>query len=502
MCDAVDVRKFIIGVLLVPAALAVVGGSSTSAASSLKFTGKVAGGNFGTNLLMIAADGTAVRAVPSENGSFSVSVPSSLVQNFQRFPGTSVQVVQFGYYLGPVNLGGSGVWRLTDKLPAEVNLGTVKINDDGGSANVAPNLRLRGNVRVRGTFNKARYGNMMWTETAGDADGDGTPNLFDGDADGNGVSDSEQLSQDYKPAAKDMGKLNARNVLTINFGSDASLRAQFSQDQRAGKPINTNIAPNATLEQLQAYQASALRLQAGEDITKGKTAFLDCAGHDYCPNEGQIQMLPSEWDQKKEYGQVDLPIVLAGTGHMSPEGHTGIVVVKKGSKVIKQKAAVVSGAVAAPAVLASVGGAKVSYPLNPSQSGFGLGGLNALKVELYRPQVLLTKPSLFMADRGGFLYQFRGWTGGKQGPCREANVQAGPGLVPVKTNWKDEWAGQTYWDSATKPDNGGTLTFVIDVLGCAKNSKDQQGPQGNSGFSVDIFDSRETRMNIYYGVQD
>ena len=498
VCDDLSVRKFILSLLLVSSGLVTVSQGPTLAASSLKFTGKITGGNFGTSLLFVATDGTAVRAVAGEGGSFSVTVPSSLVSKFNSFGGTSVQVVQFGYYVGPVNLGGPKVWRLEDKLPAEVNIGTVKITEDGGMANVAPNLRFTGNIRMKVAFNKARYGEMMWTETAGDADGDGTPNLFDGDADGNGVSDSEQLSQDYKPAAKDMGKLNSRNVMTINFGNDVSLRAQFSQDQRAGTPVNTNILPNATLEQLQAYQGSALRLQTGEDITKGKTAFLDCFGHDYCPSEGQIQMLPSQWDTKKSYGQIDLPIVLAGTGHVSPEGHTDIIVAKKGSKIIKQKAAVVSGAVAAPAVIASVGGAKVDYPLNYSKTSIGSGSITSLRVDIYRPQVLRTKPSLFMADRGGFLYQFRGWTGGKQGPCRAANVQAGSGLVAVSRSYKDEWSGQTYWDSATKPDNGELLSFVIDIAGCAKNSKENQGQMTGSGFSVDVFDSRDTRMYLSY----
>lgn len=498
MCDAGCVRKFIVGVLLAATGMVVAAESPIDAAASLKFTGKISGGDFGTSLLFVATDGTAVRAVANESGSFSVAVPSPLVAKFNDFGGSSIQVVQFGYYVGPVNLGGPKVWRLAERLPAEVNLGTIKITDRGGTANVAPNLRFTGNIRMKVAFNKARYGEMLWTETAGDADGDGTPNLFDADADGNGVSDSEQLSQDYKPAAKDMGKLNSRNVMTINFGNDVSLRAQFSQDQRAGKPINTNIVPDATLEQLQAYQASALRLQTGEDITKGKTAFLDCAGHDYCPGEGQIQMLPSEWDPKKSYGQIDLPIVLTGTGHVSPEGHTNIIVVKKGAKIIKQKAAVVSGAVAAPAVIASVGGVKVDYPINFAKTSLGSGSMTSLRVELYRPQVLRTKPSLFMADRGGFLYEFRGWTGGKQGPCRAANVQAGPGLVAVNRSYKDEWAGQTFWDSATKPDNGQLLSFVIDIAGCAKNSKETQSGMVGSGFAVDVFDSRDTRMNLNF----
>ena len=69
----------------------------TMAASSLKFTGKISGGDFGTSLLFVATDGTAVRAIAGEGGSFSVTVPSTLVSKFNSYGGSSVQVVQFGY---------------------------------------------------------------------------------------------------------------------------------------------------------------------------------------------------------------------------------------------------------------------------------------------------------------------------------------------------------------------------------------------------------------------
>jgi len=492
-------KRFLVVASLAVAALGAVSVPDVGAASSLKFTGKISGGDYGTNLLFIASDGTAVRAIPDGKGAFSVAVPSTLVENFRRFPGTAAVVLHFGYYDGPVNFGGS--WRLTEKLPAEVNLGTVKVSDgDGGSASVPASLKLRGSTRVRGQFNKAKYGDMMWTDSAGDADTDGVPNVFDADADGNGVPDSSQLSQDYKPAAKDMGKLNSRNVLAINFGTDAWLQAQFRDNQKSGTPVNTNIVPDGTLEELQAYQDSALRIETGADISKGKSAFFDCAGHTYCGGEGTMPMLPSEWDTQKSWGRVEAPLILSGTGHLSPEGHTGLVITKKGSKVLSQKVAAVTGSVTAPAVLASVGGAKVSYPLNPSTSTLGNRNLGALTIELFRPQVLRTKPALFMADRGGFLYQLSAWIDGKQGPCRAKNIEAGPGLIAVDTKWKDENSGQTFWDSASSPSNGERLTFTIDVNGCAANGKSPYGDTASIGFSVNVFDSRNTRMNIYYSV--
>lgn len=465
----------------------------------LKFSGKITNFEWGTNILVVAADATAVRGVPDANGTFAVTVPSTLTSKFRQFPGASVQVLKFGYYVGPVSLGGGNSWRLTEKLPADVSLGSISVNESGGRANISPALVRRGSTRVQSRFDKARFGQMTWTETGGDADADGIPNLFDGDADGNGVTDGEQLSQDYKPSAKDMRRLNSKNVLSINFGTDTWLQARFSDDQNAGTPVNTNIVPNGTLEQLQAYQNGALRLDTGADITKGKSAFLDCAGHAYCPSDGQLPMLPPEWDTQKNWGRVDVPLRLTGTGQLTPEGHTDLVIVKKGNTVVSQKVGTITGVVTAPPVLASVGGSPVSYPINnPSKNSFGGASLSALTVEFFRPQQLRTKPSLFMADRGGFIYSVRATVGGKSGPCKADNITASDGLIAVNTNWKDPYSGQMFWDSASKPDNGEKLSFTVDLYGCAKNAKDDKTQYAGIGLTIDVRDSRNTSMQINY----
>jgi len=491
-------RQVVAGVLLAGVALGAASASPASASGALTFRGKVANYEWGTNILVVAADSTAVRGVPSTNGSFSVSVPGSLAKKFREYPGASVQVLKFGYYVGPVRLDGGNSWRLTERLPASVDLGSITVSESGGRAKVASSLLRRGSTRLQTRFEPAPSGEMAWTESGGDADADGIPNLYDADADGNGVADGEQLSQEYKLSAKDMRRINAKNSLTVNFGSDTWLQARFSDDQKSGTPVNTNILPNGTLEELQAYQATALRLDTGHEITKGRSAFLDCVGHVYCPSDGVLPMLPADWDTKKEWGRIDVPIGLVGTGQLTPEGHTDIVIVKKGKSVISQKVATITGIATVPPVLASVGGVPVSYPLNPSKNTFGKDSLSALTVELYRPQQLRTKPDLFMADRGGFIYTFRGTVGGKSGPCNAANIMASDDLIAVTPGWKDPYTGQRFWDAASKPANGGKLKFTIDLYGCANNSKDDKNQYVGVGLMIEVRDARNTNMQINY----
>ena len=194
-----------VGGVVVPAA------DQAGAAGSLKFTGKIVGDLAGTSLLIVATGGQAVRAIPQANGQFSVDVPSAILRSFvEDYAGASVQVAKFGFYVGPVSLGAPKVWRLKTKLPSVVDLGTVKVTASGGTSTVKSTFTDRKSLRQKPNFSRAIFSKQtdIWTSTAGDDDGDGTPNMFDRDADGNGISDGAQLKMDWTVAAKDIPRMN------------------------------------------------------------------------------------------------------------------------------------------------------------------------------------------------------------------------------------------------------------------------------------------------------
>ncbi|MFM7094193.1 MAG: hypothetical protein ACKOYL_06515, partial [Actinomycetota bacterium] len=249
-------RVVVATALAVCGLIAVPSAAPVGAAGSLRFTGKIVGDLAGTSLLIVATGGQAVRAIPEANGQFSVAVPASILRSFvEDYAGASVQVAKFGFYVGPVSLGAPKVWRLKTRLPSAVDLGTVKISKTGGSATTKSTFTDGKSLRQKPNFSRDIFSKRddVWTSVGGDDDGDGTPNLFDRDADGNGISDGAQMKMDWTIAAKDIARMNPKNTMTRSFGA-INLRADFRGDIRGDVPINTNIDPSATLEQLQAYQ--------------------------------------------------------------------------------------------------------------------------------------------------------------------------------------------------------------------------------------------------------
>ena len=461
-------------------------GSTAKAASSLTFVGKLSGANPATSLLIVAEDGSAVRAVPGASGAFSVSVPSKLLERFGRNPGPSVQVVSYGYYVGPVSLGGGNVWRLKDRLSGTIDLGTVKVTEKGGTATTSASLVDRRSLRLNTKFDRSKLSgkNDIWSSTAGDNDGDGIPNMFDRDSDGNGVVDGAQMSLDWKVGAKDVAKLNSKNVMSRSFGTGAQIEARL-QEWKPAVPINTNVDPNATLEQLQAYQESVMNISVGSSLENGIEAFFDCSGNYFCSSDGIVPVLADQGNSKGDYGHFDNALTLLGTGKLTPDGITGILIRKKGGVVQEQYAATVRGAVASPLVIKTAGGVAQKYPLTRDTASIGGASLSALTIEFYRPQELQTKPRLFMADRGGFIYSISISFNGPPFVCKAANVQPSKQLIPISNSWDKGRSGQQYFDYDASPKNGELLSLTVDVWGCLKNPVDgATAPSDYSGMTI------------------
>lgn len=477
---------------MVVAGVVVPGVKLAIAANSLKITGKMVGDIAGTSLLIVATDGQALRAIPQANGQFSVDVSSAMLRSFvEDSAGASVQVVKFGFYAGPVSLGAPKVWRLKTKLPSVVDLGTVKITASGGTATTKSIFTDRKSLRQKSTFSRALFSKDadVWTSVAGDDDGDGTPNMFDRDADGNGISDGAQLKLDWTVAAKDLSVMNAKNTLLRSFGS-INLRADFRGDQRGDVPINTNVDPNATLEQLQTYQDRMMQITMGGEIEKGQTSWFDCWSAFFCDGSGEIQITPDQGNPEGTYGHSSHAMRLGGTGRLVPEGLIGLFSRRKGNTIVEQRVGMIRGAVAAPFMITTLGGAPQTYPLDSGTVSTGSAGLDNLEIRFHRPQELLTKPQLFMADRGGFLYSVM--LAGRNGifSCTAKNVKPGKGLVAAMPRWDDGKSSQQYFDYTPKPKNGELLSLTVDALGCMKNGSTGATPPA-SGETFDLQLSAE-----------
>lgn len=470
-------------------ALAVPAATPVGAAGSLRFTGKIVGDIAGTSLFIVATGGQAVRAIPQANGQFAVDVPTSILRSFvEDYAGASVQVVKFGFYVGPVSLGAPKVWRLKTKLPPVVDLGTVKISKTGGSATTKSSFTDRKSLRQKPNFSREIFSKRddIWTSVGGDDDGDGTPNMFDRDADGNGISDGAQLKMDWTVAAKDIGRMNPKNTLTRSFGS-INLRADFRGDERGDVPINTNVDPSATLEQLQGYQDKMMQVTMGGEIEKGQTSWFDCWSAFFCDSSGEVQILPDQGNTQGNYGHFSHPMNLGGTGRLVPEGIVGLYSRRKGDTIVDQRAGMVRAAVASPPIVATLGGVPQKYPLEPDTVSTGSASFSSLTVEFYRPQELLTKPRLFMADRGGFLYS--AMVAGLNGTfnCTAKNVTPGNGLIPVNFRWDGPKFSQQYFDYTPKPKNGELLSLTIDVFGCLENSSNgAKAPASGENIDLEI----------------
>ena len=468
----------------------------------LTFTGKLTGEVAATSLLIVADDGTAVRATPDAKGSFSVAVPAELTGSYRRDNGASVQVVRYGYHVGPVGLGGAKVWRLATKLPSVVDLGTVRVTDKGGSATTSSRLTDRRSLRLKTTFSRSMLTDRrdIWASVGGDVDNDGLPNLFDRDSDGNGVPDGAQLSLDWKVDAKNVSKLNSKNVMTRSFFAP-QLEARFREDFRTSTPVNTNVNPSATLEQLQAYQDSASQVSMGSQIVAGRSVFFDCAGNYFCTEDGIVPVVPDQGNPKGDYGHFETALVLQGSGRLVPDGLTGILIEKKGSSVVSQRAAVIRSSIASPAILVSAGGVKQKYPLTAETTSIGGASFGNLTFEFYRPQELQTKPSLFMADRGGFMYRVVVYGNNGVLACKADNMQWSKQLIPISNDWDKGKNGQYLFDYDAKPKNGELLSITIDFWGCLKNPSEgatQPTSGQNATIAIEANDWANNRATIQF----
>ena len=486
-------RRLRTSVLALLAVSPLLGGLPTArpaaAAGSLKFTGKITGDVAGVSLLIVTTGGQAVRAIPEANGRFDAVVPAAIVRSFtEDYAGASVQVAKFGFYVGPVTLGAPKVWRLKTKLPSVVDLGTVRVAKSGGSATTGGSLVDRKSLRQRPNFSRAIFSKRddVWRSVGGDDEGDGTHNMFDRDADGNGIPDGAQLKMDWTVAGKDIARMNAKNTLTRSFGS-VNLRVDFRGDIRGDVPVNTNSDPSATLEQLQAYQDQMMQITMGSELGKGRTASFDCWSSFFCDESGEVEIVPDQGNPEGTYGHYHGALNLGGTGRLVPEGIVGLLVQRKGNTVTDQRAGMVRGAVASPLVIATAGGVRQTYPLEADTVSTGSASFESLTIEFYRPQELLTKPRLFMADRGGFLYSalIAGPNGTFQ--CTEKNVTPGKGLIPVAFRWGGGQVSQQYFDYSPKPKNGELLSLTLDVFGCLENgSKGTTAPVRGDNIDIEI----------------
>ena len=98
--------------------------------------GKLAGAPSGTTVMVVGSDGTSASKVVTKKGAFVIKSKGAVAKglNPKKGIGATLHLLRDGKYVGPLILatkGSKGYGRFTTKLPAAVDLGTVKVSSKG-----------------------------------------------------------------------------------------------------------------------------------------------------------------------------------------------------------------------------------------------------------------------------------------------------------------------------------------------------------------------------------
>lgn len=540
------ITGIVVGLLATPA-------TGNAATTSLTVAGRLKGMKVGTEVMVVANDGTVVRATPKANGSFTIKVPNSFAKRMspgKRGVGASIHLLSSGKYSGPVLLGKKsgtvGAARLNPSSSGAIGLGTIIVSVNGGVGAAKSTMldwkntvklvngKPQGSVQGAGArkYSVRQQDSLAFKDATvgGDADTDGVPNFADQDMNGDGITDAAQtdgkttLSTSAIPAAvlgnRPPARVGLVKILNLNDNT---------------QPVNSNFAP-VTAESLAAYLSTQLSLEMFMQVDAADkeqlTVEIDCKQLKYCAQGNKTKIVDrpgSRWDQKTlddglftATGTVNmiksdienrfylhLKPGLASASQNNLAGDTFTITAKKGDAEFSSEVKTVTSSVVAAHVIVSANGKAIVYP----QDGFkpdtySSADLSALKLEFYRPQTLANGTTDKLIDRGGMFYKvylmpFGG--GGGMYVCQSKDMSAlSSTLVHGQ---KDAYAGNVgLFDSEMSPSvNGAKLSVTLNVNGCLSNPSVGvlQGSPPTSGqtmsleISADDSDSNQARSKIY-----
>lgn len=509
-------RRTVLGLVTCVAATLAVVPDGADAATRLTVTGRLTKAGADAAVLLIADDGTSVRATVGKSGKFSVKVPTKVARKFvvrRTGKGATLHVLRSGEYAGPVVLNkastSKGWTRLTSKKSGTISVGTIAMKTGYAIGktkrsviDTSRTIRMKKSVPVgsRGLLDQMLIGPVRSfaaltrdASTLGaDADRDGLPNLADGDMNGDGVIDAAQTT-----SAAEFAGLDGGDVLANRPQSGVAFSKILEQD--SGTPVNSNMNPAVTEEQIRAYLASALSIEIGTSPGDfaGTTVHIDCRKLSYC-SAGSLSMIrgaPGEaidgkslFEVQDSTGLITMPqragentyllrfypgIASAAEGNLA--GDTFEIITKVGGFVTSSEARVVTSSVATPMAVTSVGGVAMSRAsVSPRDVFVPVSSASSIPVSFYRPQVFAKGSTSVLEDRGGLTYKVSIWPNDRSNTGYQCPVSSLTGLSStLRPSTADVPApDQGLFDSDQAPAANGTeLAFTLDASACMAAQK-------------------------------
>ncbi|MGA0862501.1 MAG: hypothetical protein ACO3RB_01275 [Ilumatobacteraceae bacterium] len=491
---------------------AIMATSSADAASTrLTVSGRITKAGADAAVLLIADDGTSVRAAIGSSGKFTVKVPTRIASRFvtrKTGKGPSLHILKNGEYAGPVVLNvastSKGWTRLTAKRSGTLSVGTLTMKSGYaiGKAkrtviDTSRTIRLKKKIPVgaRGLLDQMLMGPVRSfaalsrnAATLGaDADRDGLPNLADPDMNGDGVLDAAQVAEGGK-----FEGLAGSDVLSNRPRSSIA----FSKilEQESGIPVNSNMNPLVTEEQIGAYLAAAMTIEIGTSPADlaGTTVKIDCRRLSYCSpgSTAIIRGAPGESIDGKSLlsvqdstGLITIPqragentyllrfypgSASAAEGNLA--GDTFEIVTIVNGFVSASEARVVTSSVATPMAVTSIGGVELPRDRIDGNGTFSsVADASKIAVSFYRPQAFAEGSTATLVDRGGLTYKVSIWPMDNSNTGYNCPVSS---LSALSETMRQSSAGtpepdQGLFDSDQAPAvNGTQLGFTLDSSAC------------------------------------
>lgn len=522
----------VIGALALPTSLSAATGSFT-------VKGKVTGASGQTlSLMMVANDGTGVRVDVAGDGSFTATTPAALASSFvvTGGKGPTLHLVKAGKYAGPVVIGKKsstvGYTRLAGKKGATVSLGTIAMKTGYAVAaakttaiDTKASIRMKaskpvssGSLRDAALVGPVRSFAQLTADSAklgADADRDGLPNFADADANGDAILDAAQPDSTLSFQGVASDKLMAQRP-TWDFGF-----VKIVQDSGLA-PINSNIRPTVTADEIGSFLAGALRVEiAGNlDATQSETGAVSMwCKVAYCqPGSAATLVSPNPELMGKPLDTVrgaDGSLALQksqpatrralvfkpgnavkGTNALTGDAY-GFTTVVDGIVVANEVRILTSGVVSPPSFV-SAGPRTFTGEMQTTQAvRLTTDLLSAFPVTLHRAQDLAPNSMSQLVDRGGLRYRFYMMSMGptsEQWVCRPSALS---GLSPTLTKPVDENPVDSLkayvFDSEQMPAmNGSKLSATINLNACFSSGPSTQPPPASGRdvmFYVDTWDA-------------
>lgn len=542
--------SLVLGLCIIGGTANIAGPVDAATASSLRISGTVSGldRTAGNAVMLLAYDGSSVRASVSADGKFTVAVPKKIVARFstkKRGRGASLHILKNGEYVGPVMLSKKttklGYMTLSPSLKGVVKLGKFKMKANYAAGTVATKfLDTSATVRLRKSMPVgalSQSSNMLMTivratssikksvgTLGADADRDGLPNVADEDMNGDGLLDAAQpeslndfegLQQQQVLAGRPTSKINLVKILNLETAIQT----------------NSNANPSVTLEQVREALAAGLSIEIGLPVSSTDlsqtSVLIDCRKLSFCelgssavvraapgdPNDGKklsdfqnsegLIVIPQRAGESTFMLRFYPGVASAANGNLA--GDVFELITRFAGQTVASEAKVVTSSVATPMALMSLDGQRITFARGISP--VSVSSTTAMKLDFYRPQAFADDGSERLIDRGGLTYFYSIWPddGSNTGYfCQSKHVDGlsssllrSPATLPP--------VEQGIFDGNLAPSNGELLSMTLNAQQCLADQQNKRhsfvsGSKWRLEVEAQDSDGNKVRTNVPFFV--